>query len=269
VTAKKPATRIINRGRGHSYLLDGEKVDGVTTVTNNGVPKPQLIKWAAEETWKYAIDHWAELSVLPLSERISRLEGARFDTLREASERGTEVHAQIVCYLAGEPVTPPAGLEGHVDAAIKFVDEWELEELLVETPVFSRAFGYAGRPDAIARLAGGDDVWLLDWKTHRSGPFIESALQLAAYRYADFYVVEGDVDGDGLVVEHPMRELGITRTGIVHVKADEAVLYPYDAGAEAFAIFGAVQQVAAFATSSRESWIGDALRPPVPHDEAA
>jgi hypothetical protein len=53
-------------------------------------------------------------------------------------------------------------------------------------------------------------------------------------------------------------------TGIVC--SDEAVLYPFDAGPEAFAIFGAVQQVAAFVGSNRESWIGDALRPPVEHD---
>lgn len=268
MTARKPDTRIVQRGRGHSYLLDGQKVDGVTTVTNNGVPKPQLIKWAADQTWKYAIDHWAELTELPLSERISRMEGARFDTLREASERGTEVHTQIVRYLAGEPVEPPAGLEGHVDAAIAFVEAWQLDELLVETPVFSREWGYAGKPDAVARLAGyPDDVWLLDWKTHARGPFIESALQLAAYRYADFYVVDGELDEDGRVIEHPMGDLGITRTGIVHVKADEALLYPFDAGADAFVVFGAVQQVAAFVGSTRESWIGDALRPPEPEPE--
>jgi hypothetical protein len=255
----KPDTRIISRGRGHSYLLDGEKVDGVTTVTGNGVPKPQLIKWAAEQTWKYAIDHWDELSGLPPSERISRMEGARWDHLREASERGTEVHKQIERYLAGEPVVPPAGLEGHVDAAIRFVEEWRLEELVVEAPIFSRTFGYAGRPDTFARLADGN-LWLLDWKTHAKGPFVESALQLAAYRYADFYVLDGDVDDEGRAVEHPMPR--VDRTGIVHVKADEALLYPFDAGPDAFEVFGAVQQVAAFVNSARESWIGDALRPP-------
>jgi hypothetical protein len=264
VTAAKPATRIVNRGRGHSYLLDGEKVDGVTTVTNDGVPKPQLIKWAADETWRYAIDHWAELTALPLSERIKRMEGARFDTLREASERGTEVHKQIQLYIAGEPVVPPAGLEGHVDAAIKFVDEWKLDELVVEAPVFSREFGYAGRPDTIARLADGQ-LWLLDWKTHARGPFIESALQLAAYRYADFYVIDGETDDQGRAVEHSMP--AVDRTGIVHVKADEALLYPFDAGPEAFAVFGAVQQVAAFVNSARESWIGDVLRPPEEPDQ--
>jgi hypothetical protein len=267
VTVRKPDTRIVQRGRGHSYLLDGATVPGVTKVTGDGVPKPQLIKWAADETWRYAIDHWDELSALPLSERIKRMENARFDTLREASERGTEVHKQIQAYLAGEPVTPPPGLEGHVENAIRFVEEWELDELLVETPVFSREFGYAGRPDTVARLAGSQELWLLDWKTHAKGPFIESALQLAAYRYADFYVIDGEVDEDGRAVEHPMPR--IDRVGVVHVKADEALLYPFDAGPDAFQVFGAVQQVAAFANSTRESWIGDALRPPEPAGEEA
>jgi hypothetical protein len=266
MTAPKPDTRIVNRGRGHSYLLDGEKVDGVTTVTGNGVPKPALINWAAEQTWKYAIDHWDELTALPPSERITRMQGARFDSLREASERGTEVHKQIELYLAGEPVVPPAGLEGHVDAAIRFVEEWQLQELVVEAPVFSREFGYAGRPDTIAQLADGN-LWLLDWKTHAKGPFVESALQLAAYRYADFYVLDGHVDQEGRAIEYPMP--AVDRAGIVHVKADEALLYPYDAGADAFEVFGAVQQVAAFVNSARESWIGDALRPPTSEEEAA
>jgi hypothetical protein len=42
-----PGTRRVNSGRGHSYLLDGQKVDGVTTVIGNGIPKPALINWAA------------------------------------------------------------------------------------------------------------------------------------------------------------------------------------------------------------------------------
>jgi hypothetical protein len=265
MTKNQPATRMTPAG--HLYYLDSEKVPNVTGIMN-AVAKPGLIKWAADETWRYAIDHWDELSALPLSERIKRMEGARFDTLREASERGTEVHKQIQRWLAGEPVVPPFGLEGHVDAAIKFVEEWELEELLVEFPVFSREFGYAGRPDALARLGGQPELWLLDWKTHAKGPFIESALQLAAYRYADFYIVPGELDDDGQAIEHPMPK--IDRAGIVHVKADEAVLYPYKADHEVAEIFGAVQQVHQFLNAPRDTWIGDVLRPePKEEEEAA
>jgi hypothetical protein len=38
-----PATRRVNRGRGHSYLLDGAPVPGVTTILGQGMPKPALI----------------------------------------------------------------------------------------------------------------------------------------------------------------------------------------------------------------------------------
>jgi hypothetical protein len=270
MTAAKPSTRMTPKG--HDYYLDGEKVPmSVTGITGAGLPKPQLVDWASRESADVVLNRWDELVQMAPSERYEAVRGARFQTLGEAKERGTEVHTQIVRYLAGEPVVPPAGLEGHIDAAIKFVEEWRLAELLVEVPVFSREFNYAGRLDLLGRLIDGAS-WLLDFKTHAKGPFVESALQLAAYRYAEFYVVPGELDEHGRVIEHPMP--AIDRAGIVHVRADGYDLYPYDAGPEAFVLFGAAQQIAEFTKSPREQWIGAALRPPAvpmvePEDEAA
>src|SRR5262249_48743151 len=150
VTAAKPQTRMTPAG--HRYYLDGDRVPNVTGLLGGGAPRPGLIKWAAERPWGYAIDHWAELAALPISERIKLLEGARFEHLGEAKERGTEVHAQIVRWLHGEDVVPPAGLEGHVDAAIAFCEAWQLAEVLLEAPVFSRTWRYAGRLDLVGDL---------------------------------------------------------------------------------------------------------------------
>jgi hypothetical protein len=105
-------------------------------------------------------------------------------------------------------------------------------------------------------------LWLLDFKTSRSGVFSDMALQLAAYRYAEFYVLEGELDESGAAVEHPMPP--VERAGIVWLRADGYDLYPLEAGPEAFAAFGAVQAVADFATSGKDPWVGDALRPPEP-----
>ena len=69
MTAPRPTTRIITRGRGHSYELDGEKVPGVTTILSKGVPKPALVDWAARMAADYAINHWDELATQPLSDR--------------------------------------------------------------------------------------------------------------------------------------------------------------------------------------------------------
>jgi hypothetical protein len=260
MTKKQPGTRMTPKG--HDYYLDGAKVPfSVTGVTGGGIPKPQLVDWAARESADVVLNRWDELAAMTPSERYEAVRSARFQTLGEAKERGTEVHAQIVRWLRGEEIVPPAGLEGHIDAAIAFCEEWRLRELLVEVPVFSREFSYAGRLDLLGELVDGD-AWLLDFKTHLRGPFIESALQLAAYRYAEFYVVPGELDEAGQAVEHYMPR--IDRAGIVHLRADGYDLYPYDAGPEAFIVFGAAQTVAEFCGSPREKWIGSPLRPPRP-----
>jgi hypothetical protein len=267
MTVRRPDTRIVVRGRGHSYLLDGLKVVGVTTILDKGVPKPALIDWAATQSAKYAVDHWDELLELAPSERLEAIRGARWSTLRQAGERGREVHALGHRYLAGEPVTPPDDLAGLVDAYIRFVDEWLDEELAVEVAVFhrpddeaGRPFPYGGRFDLLARLADSL-LWLLDFKTSLRGVFMETALQLAAYRYADFYVLDGQVDEQGAAVEHPMPP--VDRCGVVHLRADGSYeLVPAEADERALEVFTAAQQVAAFAASDRDEWIGDALRPP-------
>jgi hypothetical protein len=273
VTPKpKPRTRSIRRGRGHSYELDREKVLGVTTVLRDGVPKGALIAWAAGEAADYAIDHWDDLAALPLSERQELIRKAPDRTRDKAGERGREVHELVRRYLAGETIAPPDELRGHVDAGLRFVDEWRVEELAVEFAVFARAdpelgrrHAYGGRPDLLARLADGLD-WLLDWKTALKGPFSDWALQLAAYRYADFYVVDGDLDDAGDFVEHAMPV--VDRCGVVHLHGDGSYeLVPLEADEAALEVFAAACEVARFTKGDRDEWIGDALRAPARADD--
>lgn len=275
MTAKpKPLTRSINRGRGHSYELDGEKVQGVTTVLNNGVPKNALTNWAARVAGEYAVDNWEALAELAVSERLDRIRTAPDRARSEAGERGSEVHRLVQRYLAGEEVTAPDELAGHFDAGVLFEQEWRPVELAVEFAVFARANpeigrprAYGGRSDLLARLADGH-LWLLDWKTALKGVFPDNALQLAAYRNADFYIVEGDVDEHGQFVEHPMP--WADRCGIVWLRGDGSYeLVPLEADERAFEIFVAAQEVAAFTKSDRDEWVYAAQRPPAPAEEAA
>jgi hypothetical protein len=248
-----PATRRINRGRGHSYLLDGAPVQGVTTALGEGYPKPGLIGWAFDTASKFAVDHWDELAQLGPGSRLTRIQKARYTERDEAAVRGTAVHELAHRLQAGEELEVPEPLIGHVDAYLQFVNDWKPAELIVETPVFSREWRYAGTVDLVAELADGRR-WLLDWKTSKGEPYPEAALQLAAYRYADFYLAD-----DG-ITEQPMPR--VDATGIVWLRADGYDLIPIDAGPEAFVAFGHVQQVAAFRDEPRERWIGQTLQPP-------
>ena len=49
-------TARVDRGRFHSYKLDGQKCDGVTWAIDNGVPKKALIGWASREAATYAVE---------------------------------------------------------------------------------------------------------------------------------------------------------------------------------------------------------------------
>ena len=246
------ATRRINRGRGHSYLLDGQQADGVTKILSDGVSKPALINWAANTTAGYAIDHWDELSELNTAARLRTLEKARFAERDTAAVRGTDVQKIAQRLAAGEEVEVPEHHIGHVDAYLKFVEDWQPEELIVETTIANRRYRYMGTLDLVARLADGR-VWLLDWKTTASGIFPEAALQLCAYRNADIFL---DEDGN----ERTMPK--VDQAGCVWLRADGYDLIPVDTSPETYRIFLYAQQMAHFANTPREHFVGEALAPP-------
>ena len=146
-------------------------------------------------------------------------------------------------------MTPPDELLGHVDAYLAFADAWQPFELLTESMVGNRRYRYMGTLDFVGKLGDGK-TWLLDFKTNRSGVYIESALQLAAYRHAEWYL---DADGN----EQPMPE--VDECGVLWLRADGFDLYPIDASEQTFRKFLYAQQVARFITAPKEAVIGESL----------
>jgi len=247
--------RRVDHGRGHSYVTDtGEKVPGVTTIIGDGMPKPALVIWAANATAEYAIDHWAELDELPPSQRLKKLQGARYAVKDAAANRGTVVHRLAEKLIRGDRVSIPEGLEGHVQSYVQFLDDYDVQPVLVEKTIFSAEHFYCGTFDLICDLLQSDDPdnpdaesgrhrWLLDIKTNKSGIFGETGLQLAAYRYADMWIDEETDE------EHPIPE--VTHTGAVHVRADGYDLVPLTAGEQQHRQFLYCQQNAEFVRTSR------------------
>lgn len=241
-------------GRNHYYVdATGQRMPGVTTILGNGLPKKTLINWAAETTANYAVDNWERLSDLGPAARLKELLGARYAEKDAAAKRGTEVHSYAEKLAHGEAVKVPEALTGYVEAYAAFLDDFQVEPVLLERPIASYRHGYAGKFDLIAWLTditGTRELWALDIKTTRSGIFGEVALQLAAYLGADVYQ-----DDDG--TEKPLP--AATRFGGVHVRGDGYDVYPLSP--DQLRPFLYVAQVAAWDEVSREM-VGPPLEKP-------
>lgn len=178
---------------------DDARLWSVTTIIG-ALDRPALMYWAAEQAAICAIDEeplWqAMLKTRGREDTVRYLRDARFrrpKDQRSASELGTAVHDACEAYaLTGtkpevdDEVRPY--LEQFDGWAQRFQPEYEAAEMTVYSD-----FGYAGTLDAILTVRGQRVI--CDYKSTRkpfddkgnpSRPWPEVALQLAAYRHADW-----------------------------------------------------------------------------------
>lgn len=247
----QPKTRRINRGKGHSYLLDGQKADGVTWIISNGVPKPALVSWAGRTVAQTAVEQRDVWDSMSEGAAIEWLKQAPYSDRDKAANRGTAVHQFAEDLSLGREVEVPDELTGHVDSYLAFRNEWQPAEELLELTVVNRTHRYMGTLDLICKMAG--ETWLLDIKTNRSGPFGEVALQLAAYRHAETYLDPAS----GEEVDMP----AVDRCGVIWVRGDGYDLIPFDAGLDTYRTFLYAQQVARFVQDGSKQCKGEALFP--------
>lgn len=239
----------INRGRGHSYTLDGKPVSGVTTIIGKSLPKPALTGWAAREVAEFVAGRREILTQLTDEELIDLCKGAPFRERDKAANRGTEVHRLAEQLAHGREVDVPQELVGHVDSYLAFLEKFEPSEALVERPVFNRQYRYGGTLDLLCRIKEFGRC-LLDIKTNRSGPFGETALQMAAYGHAEVYV-----DADG--AEQPLPAVDFY--GVVWVRADGFDLYRYEVTEREWKQFLFCAQTAWWVDNRLEHVRGDAI----------
>jgi hypothetical protein len=243
-----------NYGRGHSYYLDGVKIPGVTAILGDGLAKPALINWAAKTVAGYAVDNWATLGELKLSERLKTLEGAHYADRDAAGKRGTEVHRLAEQLNKGTEVAVPEELAGHVEAYVKFLDEHDPRVILTECSVV-HLMGkneYAGTLDMVAHFPALRQTLLCDIKTARSGVFPDNALQLAAYRYATSYLDGGELK--------PMPP--VDGCAVIHVRADGYSLVPVEAGLAEHRFFLYCRQLWRWQNEVSKTVVGEEIAPP-------
>lgn len=251
----------IESGRGHWYKVDGQKVDGVTTLIGDGLPKPALTRWAAKSVAEHVADNLeAVLGMRDMGRDaiVAALKEAPWTKARAGAAKGTEVHKLAEKLIRGEEVEVPDHLAGYVESCVAFLDDWKVQPIIVERPVAHRRWRYAGtcdfvgivhrplnKPEYLRHTA------IVDWKTAASGVWPETAYQLSAYRYADAYL-----DEDG--AEQPMADLNIGAGYAVWLRADGYDVLPVECGERVFKDFLHIAWVARAAKANREL-IGEAV----------
>lgn len=241
---------------GHTYTWRGEVFDSVTTIISGGVPKPALINWAARSVAEFAVGNLATLAATAAEQgpdAAVELARAAPSSQRDAAGAvGTAVHAWAEAHALGaEPAPPTAAQRPYLDALNEFWRDWRPVYVGAEMTVYNRQWGYAGTLDAVLDMAGAR--WLLDAKTGK-GVYGEVALQLAAYRSAEFV---GLPDG----TEAPMPQ--VDRCAVLHLRPEGYRLVPVTAGPDELASFLYAQQVRIFLARA-PSLVGAPLGPPVP-----
>lgn len=247
----------------HSYRLDGRPVPGVTTLLGKGLPKPALPYWAAKCVAEYVADDpdgVEQLRRMGRDPMVAALKAIPWQKRDEAAVRGTDVHAIAERAIHGESVEVPEHLAAHVEGLVRWLDAFDVEPVVTETPCGHRAHWWAGTLDAIVRIGRGP--WagrtvLLDWKTS-TGVYGETALQTAAYASAEFLAPTPDD-------ERPLPP--IEGTGVVHVQAGVSTLYPLAHTpadiADAYALWRHIAHVA-----TRTDWIKSRIGEPMPEPES-
>lgn len=215
----------VDTRQGRYYPWSGGNYVSVTTVISDGIPKPGLARWMAKKVAEVAGRERESIAGRSEQDAIKYLLASLTSSANagEAASTGSRVHA--ICEDYAKSGTFPDALDEDVAPFIeqykRFILDWNPEYVESEATVYSRLYGYAGTLDAIARIDGR--TYILDIKTGK-GVWPEVALQLAAYRHADFI---GRPDGredpipdcDGALVLH----LRPDAYELLPVSADSAV----------------------------------------------
>jgi hypothetical protein len=240
---------------GRYYWRHGRRYESVTTMLAQGWPKPGLRYWSAAQVAEAAVgtqEIWAQMEP---DEAIAWLKGAPSRATERAMVRGTEVHEWAERWpLGGRPRLDefPPERRGWVKSFLDFVSQFAPRWEMAEASVFSDAYGYAGTADALMHVDVPEleGLGLVDYKTGTGrGRYPDVALQLAAYRHADFVGLDGrDV---------PMPE--VSWCAVLHLRPDGYDLVPVQAGWREFERFLEVMANVAF--GEREDLFGDPIIP--------
>jgi len=248
--------RTTQRDGSRTYRVRGEDLWSVTTIIGGGLPKPALLPWGIRTVAEFAVTESLLRGSKSLTARarrdpaeaIAHLKAAPYAQRDKAAGIGTQVHAATEAYVLGTPMPePPSEVAPYLAAHRRFLDDWRPEFLMTEGTVCNWTERYAGTLDWIARLDGA--LVIGDTKTGKA-VYPEVALQLAAYRYAEFVVLP-----NGTEAPLPAAE----RAVVLHLRPDGYSLVPVEAGEREYLCFRYVRECFRFLEEIAPTVLGEAL----------
>jgi CRISPR/Cas system-associated exonuclease Cas4 (RecB family) len=175
----------------HLYLFNGKKVESVTGICGNGVPKPELQGWLIstpvreiKNSINTLLDNGESLDRVILERIVDKAKNKTEEIKKDAGLIGTVVHGLIEDFLKNKKI-PNQSDKKVINCWNLFLDWWNTQEYEVvelEKKIFSKKYNYAGTLDLVLKDKQGNLV-LADIKTSNSISF-DYALQLNAYRQA-------------------------------------------------------------------------------------
>lgn len=246
-------SRMTANGRTYTDPLTGDTFPSVTNILNV-IDKPALIPWAARMAAEYAYDRRETLGVMDRAEYVDTVKTNWRRKRDDAADRGTNVHAAVEEYLRSGGTLDADEWEpnvlAHVEQFQRFARDHRPTLRFVETTVYSPRYGYAGTLDMLADLHGRG-LWLIDVKT--GGVWPEAALQLCAYRNADYLITGPPWE------RHDMPP--VDGCAVLDLKPDRYDLVAVDTSADVLDAFVFAAELAAFRRERFPALVGSPLVP--------
>ena len=190
-----PLSRTVGRGRVYIHPETGAEHASVTTLLNI-IANEALTNWAAKRVAEYAADNLDTISSLDRDAAVDVMKRAPWRDSHRAADVGTAVHASIQAQLEGAPQPVEVDDVDGVAAAVEFLETLHPVRVTPEVTLFGQIgeVAWAGTCDALVRTETG--LTVVDWKNtlnpdHR-GPYVEAAMQVAAYASADSVAWQAD-----------------------------------------------------------------------------
>lgn len=198
---------------GRMYTWKGEEFYSVTTMLQS-VPKQRVFTaWAAKLVAEGAVEAFRNGTLAALvaedpEDAVRHLKGMPNKKRERAANAGTTIHSWVEAHILGaEPPIVPIHLRPQLEQFRAFEEKYKPRYLAAEATVYNRRERYAGTLDIIAEIDGR--IGLIDTKS--GGLYAEAAMQLAAYRNAEYI---GGPDG----VEHPLPKVDFT--AVLHIQPE-------------------------------------------------